>query len=1328
VGGSGGTSVIEHRRSLGGQGGYTVRARAGHTGCEASEWVSDSSLMCKIGQGAGGTRQGVVTAGERGGSATEAWSYDAAGGMSSVDGSNVGGSGGASATVHGRNLGSTVGYTVRARAGHTGCEASEWASDSAVRCKIGHGAGGTRQGVVTAGERGGSSTEAWSYDGAGGMSRVDGSNVAGSGGASVTVYGKNLGVKGGHTVRARAGHTGCEASEWVSDSAVRCKIGQGAWGTRQGVVTAGERGGSATEAWSHHAAGCLSRVGGSNVGGSGGASVTVHGRSLGGTGGYTVRARAGHTGCEASEWVSDSAVRCKIGHGAGGTRQGVVTAGERGGSATEAWSYDGAGDTNRVDESNVGGSGGASVTLHGMNLGATGGYTVRARAGHTGCEASEWVSDLALMCKIGQGAGGTRQGVVTAGERGGSATEAWSYDAAGGMSRVGGSNVGGSGGASVTVHGRSLGGKGGYTVRARAGHTGCEASEWVSDSAVRCKIGHGAGGTRQGVVTAGERGGSATEAWSYDAAGGMSRVDGSNVGGSGGASVTVHGRSLGGTVGHTVRARARHTGCEASEWVSDSAVRCKIGHGAGGTRQGVVTAGERGGSATEAWSYDRAGGMSRVGGSNVAGSGGASVTVHGRSLGGRGGYTVRARAGHTGCEASEWVSDSAVRCKIGQGAGGTRQGVVTAGERGGSATEAWSYDGAGGMSRVGGSNVGGSGGASVTVHGRSLGGTGGYTVRSRAGHTGCEASEWVSDLAVRCKIGQGAWGTRQGVVTAGERGGSATEAWSYDGAGGMSRVDGSNVGGSGGASVTVHGRSLGGKGGHTVRARAGHTGCEASEWVSDSVVRCKIGQGAGGSRQGVVTAGERGGSATEAWSYDGAGGMSRVDGSNVGGSGGASVTVHGRSLGGRGGYTVRARAGHTGCEASEWVSDSVVRCKIGQGAGGSRQGVVTAGEWGGSATEAWSYDGAGGMHLATGSNVGGSGGASVTVHGRNLGGKGGYTVRARAGHTGCEASEWVSDSAVRCKIGQGAWGTRQGLVTAGERGGSATEAWSYDGAGGMTRVGGSNVGGSGGASVTVHGRSLGGTGGYTVRARAGHTGCEASEWVSDSAVRCKIGQGIGGSRQGVVTAGERGGSATEACSYDRAGGMSRVGGSNVGGSGGASVTVYGRNLWSAADYTIRARAGHTGCEASEWVSDLAVRCKIGQGARGTRHRVGTVHQRGGSATEAWSYDRAGGMSRVGGSNVGGSGGASVTVHGRNLGGTGGYTVRARAGHTGCEASEWVSDSAVRCKIGHWAGGTRQGVVTAGERGGSATEAWSYDGAGGMSRVGGSNVGGSGGHR
>ena len=45
---------------------YTGRAREGQTGCEAIEWESETSMMCMVGHGAGGTRRGVMTVGGRG--------------------------------------------------------------------------------------------------------------------------------------------------------------------------------------------------------------------------------------------------------------------------------------------------------------------------------------------------------------------------------------------------------------------------------------------------------------------------------------------------------------------------------------------------------------------------------------------------------------------------------------------------------------------------------------------------------------------------------------------------------------------------------------------------------------------------------------------------------------------------------------------------------------------------------------------------------------------------------------------------------------------------------------------------------------------------------------------------------------------------------------------------------------------------------------------------------------------------------------------------------------------------------------------------------------
>jgi hypothetical protein len=77
-----------------------------------------------------------------------------------------------------------------------------------------------------------------------------------------------------------------------------------------------------------------------------------------------------------------------------------------------------------------------------------------------------------------------------------------------------------------------------------------------------------------------------------------------------------------------------------------------------------------------------------------------------------------------------------------------------------------------------------------------------------------------------------------------------------------------------------------------------------------------------------------------------------------------------------------------------------------------------------------------------------------------------YTGRGREGETGCEATEWESETSVRCMVSGGGRGTRRGMMTVGERGGSMTGGWSVDG-GGMSVVRGQNRGGTGSGSVTI---------------------------------------------------------------------------------------------------------------------------------------------------------------------------------------------------------------------------------------------------------------------
>jgi hypothetical protein len=221
-------------------------------------------------------------------------------------------------------------------------------------------------------------------------------------------------------------------------------------------------------------------------------------------------------------------------------------------------------------------------------------------------------------------------------------SEAYSLDARS-LSVMRRSNHGSTGTASVTVHGSSLG-SAALTAMGRMGQTGCEGTEWESETSVRCLVGHGARGTRRVAMTAGDRSGSMSGAYSSDMTG-ASMTSRGNRAGTGSASVTVHGSGLG-LVSLTAMGRMGQTGCEGTEWESETSVRCLVGRGIQGTRRVAMTAGEREGTGSALCSMD-VGSLSASRESNRAGTGSASVTVHGAGLG-LVSLTAMGRIGQTG--------------------------------------------------------------------------------------------------------------------------------------------------------------------------------------------------------------------------------------------------------------------------------------------------------------------------------------------------------------------------------------------------------------------------------------------------------------------------------------------------------------------------------------------------------------------------------------------------------------------------------------------------------------------------------------------------------
>jgi len=167
----------------------------------------------------------------------------------------------------------------------------------------------------------------------------------------------------------------------------------------------------------------------SNFAGTGPFSFTVYGGNLGGII-YTVKTRAVPTGCESTEWKSETAVRCHVGHGVRGTRRVMMTLGQFTGSLSQAWSAD-AGTSrkflNLSLEANQPGTGSMSLTVHGTGFGFMM-YTSQYRIGSTGCEATNWRSQTSVQCLVGQGISGTKHVAITMGERGGSRSQGWSVD------------------------------------------------------------------------------------------------------------------------------------------------------------------------------------------------------------------------------------------------------------------------------------------------------------------------------------------------------------------------------------------------------------------------------------------------------------------------------------------------------------------------------------------------------------------------------------------------------------------------------------------------------------------------------------------------------------------------------------------------------------------------------------------------------------------------------------------------------------------------------------------------------------------------------------
>jgi hypothetical protein len=206
---------------------FTRAGRVSFTGsaCEATEWISISSLRCTNSglQNPGGSLGLVLTMSDLAGSVSQTWSYDSC--FISKPGTlgNFASTGVTSITIVGFNYGFEVrGVSVASRTGLTGAEYTTWISDSSITSRTSGGSLGSTALIVTAGIQDSSLTLAMSYDLA--IAKIKGrANLASTGAISMLVRGSGFGLQHFSNFM-RVGSTSIERTEWTSDTGITSQV------------------------------------------------------------------------------------------------------------------------------------------------------------------------------------------------------------------------------------------------------------------------------------------------------------------------------------------------------------------------------------------------------------------------------------------------------------------------------------------------------------------------------------------------------------------------------------------------------------------------------------------------------------------------------------------------------------------------------------------------------------------------------------------------------------------------------------------------------------------------------------------------------------------------------------------------------------------------------------------------------------------------------------------------------------------------------------------------------------------------------------------------
>ncbi len=809
---------------------YVLYSRVGGTSSVSTTWTSDSQCVSKVAQGLEFGKAVVVTsAPSKIATSSRAISFDTHtliafgrkgeemynGKVLSIDSSGANGptTGSALLILKGINFGVSDRTLQQIRLAGSASEWTSWISNSAVSCNAmsGIGAGYRCCGdsiVVTGSRFPVSWTDVFSFD-LPSISTLLITNSPVSGSVLSTISGQNFGLGTDHTSRARFVNSAAMATFWRSDSSVRSKIPRGKLDLAASQVTAGKDArGSLTISWSYDGGWtkltCL-RPANSVLGGSveRKSTLTMFGFKFS-YNAFTISARVGKTACEMTAWLNDVTTYCVVPIG-GFNEKGLdtvvtVNLGEYYiNTLSASFSFDDP-SVNLLSPSNTWhtSKNRASLRILGSAFGSVS-YTFGSRIHYTTCEASVWQADTIVYCQVAAGYGGTMHGILTVGSQGyvleqyplipagwhrsiGSISQVISFDLPKLALSTAGLNVMRGGGGSKFL---LFGGQFGLymsSMSTSVGLSNCEATFWKSESSMQALPAVSVGGTHTLAITSGLQVGSTGLIFSFDKPfpylyTPLALTDdvcfesfcGKNF-----TKLAVTGNNYGFDQS-SVKTRMAFSDCAETSWVSVSSLTCKLASGSALVQTIAVSVHGQVGTDFTAFTYFRH--ILSMESPNGKVTGGLSITLDGKFLGDVD-YTPLLRMGDTACDVTEWVSSVQVRCKVPSSIFRPERIVLTLGpycppEFRSACEELWVPIV---LLTINAPTVGA---ASLTINGL------GFQTSDPTGHifiggTPCEASEWVSDVEVKCKVSAGSGRKRDLLVDINNQLVTLEQAFGYD--------------------------------------------------------------------------------------------------------------------------------------------------------------------------------------------------------------------------------------------------------------------------------------------------------------------------------------------------------------------------------------------------------------------------------------------------------------------------------------------------------------------------------------------------------------------